>query len=42
MRFGSGRSRREIAVALGVPESTIMGRLARAMRLVRREVGEEW
>ncbi len=42
MRFGSGRSRREIAVALGVPESTIMGRLARAMRLVRRQVGEEW
>jgi RNA polymerase sigma-70 factor (ECF subfamily) len=42
MRFGAGRTRREIAVALGVPESTIIGRIARAMRLLRRELGEEW
>jgi RNA polymerase sigma-70 factor (ECF subfamily) len=41
MRFGSGCTRREIATALGVPESTIMGRLARAMRLLRHELGEE-
>jgi RNA polymerase sigma-70 factor (ECF subfamily) len=42
MRFGAGRTRREIAVALGVPESTVIGRIARAMRLLRREMGEEW
>jgi RNA polymerase sigma-70 factor, ECF subfamily len=42
MRFGGGRTRREIAVALGVPESTIIGRIAGAMRLLRRQLGEEW
>ena len=42
MRFAAGRTRREIAVALGVPESTIIGRMARAMRLLRRQLGEEW
>jgi RNA polymerase sigma-70 factor (ECF subfamily) len=39
MRFGSGCSRREIAVALGVPESTVIGRLAGAMERLRRELG---
>jgi RNA polymerase sigma-70 factor (ECF subfamily) len=42
MRFAAGRTRREIAGALGVPESTIIGRMARAMRLLRRQLGEEW
>jgi RNA polymerase sigma-70 factor (ECF subfamily) len=42
MRYGAGRTRREIAVALGVPESTIIGRMARATRLLRRQLGEEW
>ena len=42
MRFGAGRTRREIAAALGVPESTIIGRIARAMRILRRQLGEEW
>jgi len=41
MRMGSGCTRQEIAVALGVPESTVVGRLARAMRLLRRQLGEE-
>jgi RNA polymerase sigma-70 factor (ECF subfamily) len=42
MRFGAGCTRREIAIALGVPESTIIGRIARAMRILRRRLGEEW
>jgi RNA polymerase sigma-70 factor, ECF subfamily len=42
MRFGARRTRREIATALGVPESTIIGRIARAMRILRRELGEDW
>jgi RNA polymerase sigma-70 factor, ECF subfamily len=42
MRFGFGCTRREIAAALHVPESTIMGRIARAMRLLRRHIGDEY
>lgn len=38
MRFGSGCARRDIALALGVPESTVVGRLAGAMRLLRRRL----
>jgi len=41
MRFESGCSRRDIATALAVPESTVMGRLARAVRLLRQSLGEE-
>ncbi len=42
MRFGSGCTRQEIALALGLPESTVVGRLAGAMRLLRRRMGKEW
>ena len=41
LRFGSGCTRREIALALSLPQSTITGRLAQAARLIRRELGEE-
>jgi RNA polymerase sigma-70 factor (ECF subfamily) len=40
MRFGSGCSRQEIAMALGVPESTVIGRLARGMGVLRRKMKE--
>src|SRR5262249_16297474 len=32
MHYGSGRTYREIAVALGLPESTVVGRMAGALR----------
>lgn len=41
MRVESGRTYREIALALGVPESTVVGRLAAAMRILRRRFGVE-
>jgi RNA polymerase sigma-70 factor (ECF subfamily) len=41
MRYGSGCSYREIAAAMGVPESTVIGRLAGALRLMRRSLGAE-
>jgi RNA polymerase sigma-70 factor (ECF subfamily) len=41
LRFASGFTRREIALALSLPQSTITGRLAQAARLIRRELGEE-
>jgi RNA polymerase sigma-70 factor (ECF subfamily) len=40
MRFASGCSRQEIAVALGVPESTVVGRLARGMGRLRQQITE--
>jgi RNA polymerase sigma-70 factor (ECF subfamily) len=39
MHYGSGRTYREIAVALGLPESTIVGRMAGALRHLRRRMG---
>jgi RNA polymerase sigma-70 factor (ECF subfamily) len=39
MHYGSGRTYREIALALGLPESTIVGRMAGALRRLRRRMG---
>jgi len=39
MHYGAGRTYREIAVALGLPESTIVGRMAGALRHLRRRMG---
>ncbi|HLK60255.1 MAG TPA: sigma-70 family RNA polymerase sigma factor [Chthonomonadaceae bacterium] len=41
MHYGSGRTYREIALALGLSESTIGGRLAGALRLLRRRLRQE-
>lgn len=41
MHYASGRTYREIAVALDLPESTVVGRLAGALRLLRRRFGKE-
>lgn len=41
MHYVSRRTYREIAVALGVPESTVVGRMAGAMRQLRRRLGVE-
>jgi RNA polymerase sigma-70 factor (ECF subfamily) len=41
MHYGSGRTCREIALALELPESTVIGRLAGALRLLRRRMGVE-
>lgn len=38
MHYASGRTYREIAVALGLPESTVVGRMAGAIRLLRRRL----
>jgi RNA polymerase sigma-70 factor, ECF subfamily len=39
MHFASGRTYREIAWVLGLPESTIVGRMEGALRLLRRGLG---
>jgi RNA polymerase sigma-70 factor (ECF subfamily) len=39
MHYASGRTYREIALALGVPESTVVGRMAGALRQLRRRMG---
>jgi RNA polymerase sigma-70 factor, ECF subfamily len=39
MHYGAGRTYREIALALGIPESTVVGRLAGALRKLRRRMG---
>jgi RNA polymerase sigma-70 factor (ECF subfamily) len=39
MHYASGRTYREIATALGLPESTVVGRMAGALRLLRRRLG---
>jgi RNA polymerase sigma factor (sigma-70 family) len=41
MHYASGRTYREIAIALDLPESTVVGRLAGALRLLRRRLGGE-
>lgn len=41
MHYGSGRTYREIALALDMPESTVVGRLAGALRILRRRFREE-
>jgi RNA polymerase sigma-70 factor, ECF subfamily len=41
MHYGSCRTYREIALALDLPESTIVGRMAGALKLLRRRLGEE-
>ena len=38
MRFAHQRSYKEIALAVGVPESTVVGRLAGALRILRRQL----
>ena len=41
MHYAAGRTRVEIAHALGVPESTIIGRLAGGLKTLRRRFGGE-
>jgi len=41
MHYASGRTYREIAVALEIPESTVVGRMAGALRILRRRLGAE-
>jgi RNA polymerase sigma-70 factor (ECF subfamily) len=38
MHYSAKRTRKEIALALGLPESTIIGRLAGAMRILRKRL----
>jgi RNA polymerase sigma-70 factor (ECF subfamily) len=39
MRYVMGRSNREVALALGMRESTVIGRVAAALRILRRRLG---
>jgi|SRR5579871_5699704 len=41
MHYASGRTYREVALALDLPESTIVGRMAGALRLLRRRLRQE-
>lgn len=41
MHYASGRTYREIALALDIPETTVVGRLASALRRLRRRFGVE-
>jgi RNA polymerase sigma-70 factor (ECF subfamily) len=38
MHYGSRRTYKEIALALGVPESTVIGRMAGALRFLRKRM----
>lgn len=41
MHYGSGQKCREVALALGLPESTVKGRLVSALRLLQRRLDWE-
>lgn len=41
MHYLSGCTYRQVAAALGLPESTVVGRMAGALRLLRRKLGTE-
>ena len=41
MHYASGRTYREIAAALGLPQSTVVGRIARALLQLRRRLDVE-
>ncbi len=41
MHYGSGRSYREMAMAMDLPETTIVGRMAAGLRGLRRRLGKE-
>lgn len=41
MHYGAGRTYKEIALALGIAESTVVGRLAGALRILRRKLANE-
>lgn len=41
MHYGSGQKCREVALALGLPETTVKGRLVSALRLLRRRLNWE-
>lgn len=41
MHYASGQKSREIALALGLPETTVKGRLVSALRLLRRRLEHE-
>jgi RNA polymerase sigma-70 factor, ECF subfamily len=41
MHYASGRTYREIALALGMPHSTVVGRIARGLALLRRRMDVE-
>lgn len=41
MHYGSGLSYRDMALALDLPETTIVGRMAAALRILRRRYGKD-
>lgn len=41
MHYGSGRTYKEIALALAIPETTVTGRISRALHLLRRRMHRE-
>ena len=41
LHYGAGQKCREVALAVGIPESTVKGRLVSALRLLRRRLDWE-